>query len=172
MGTWEFRYPSPYNPSPIGDAGWRLGELWVLLAANLTSSSVKKKPCLKRVNERVDRMRYLCPLHMHIHVYMSIYTHTHILYSIHLYHRTYTREGERERDREGVGLKSYVQKVTRGLENMSKQFNLSTAAGPLRQEWRTNQRGRQASNHEKVCLLRNVNIITSKFWKALKDLQL
>lgn len=71
---------------------------------------------------------------MHIQVYMSIYTQTHTPYSIHLCHRTYTIEGERETDREGVGLKSYVQKVTRGLENRSKQLNLSTAEGPVGQE--------------------------------------
>lgn len=76
--------------------------LWVLMDANLTSSSVKKT-CLKRVNERVDRMRYRCPLHMHIQVYTSIYTHTHTPYSIHLYHQTYIRKGERETDRQRRG---------------------------------------------------------------------
>lgn len=90
-----------------------------------------EKPFLKRVNERVDRMRYQSPLHLHIRVCTSICTHTHTPYTIHLYHLTYTRERDRQTDIEGAELKFYVQKVARGLDNRSKQFNLSTEACPM-----------------------------------------
>lgn len=100
MGSWEFRYSSPYNPSPIGDAGWRPGELWVLLAANLTSSSVKKKPLSQESKwESWKNEISMSSAHAHtgVHVYIhsNTYTILHTLVPSNIYHRG--REKDRQR---------------------------------------------------------------------------